>query len=151
MTWMSRTRTLARRGSFDVPQRCRVRLGKRRAQVIGEGGAPARASSAPLHPPQPLDLSPAEAHALELYQNEVEAWGWRFCLRGQPDQAAHGGGGPRPPAALTYAAVVAGVPLNATELQVRAPPAAETPQNVHACDRPPMCVMQCKIPCMLAA
>ena len=92
------------------------------AQVIGEGGHPACAASAALRPPQPLDLSPAEAHFLESSREVVEAWGWRFRLcegQGEPDQAVRSGGGRSTSAAvLTHAAVVAGVPLNATELQV---------------------------------
>jgi hypothetical protein len=67
-------------------------------------------------PAQPLDLSPAELHVLDRFRDKVEAWGWRYELA--PDGVAAGGHGGAGAARLTHAAVVLGVPLNGTELQV---------------------------------
>lgn len=80
-------------------------------QVIGPNGRPREAESAAVHPPQRMDLGPAELHSLERFGEAAEAWGWRWRLTGDaPDQATG--------AALTRAAVVLGTLLNATELQV---------------------------------
>ena len=89
------------------------------AQVVGPGGVPVGMQSCALSPPQPLDVSAAEAHVLERFRDVLEAWGWRWELPGGGDttaSAADTTSGAR----LTHAAMVLGVPLNGTELQVSA-------------------------------
>ncbi|EIE26083.1 hypothetical protein COCSUDRAFT_40245 [Coccomyxa subellipsoidea C-169] len=92
----------------------RVQLEHLQDQVVGAGGVPVATHSCTLSPPQPLDISAAEQHTLDRFNDILEAWGWHWDIPGActiESAAAHGG------ARLTHAAVVLGTPLNGVELQ----------------------------------